>query len=27
LLPFAVIQFVVALFKRPASNANMRTTP
>jgi hypothetical protein len=26
-LPFALIQFVVALFKRPASDANMRTTP
>lgn len=26
-LPFALIQFVVALFKRPNSDANMRTTP
>ena len=27
LLPFAVIQFVVALFKRPTSDANLRTNP
>ena len=26
-LPFALVQFVVALFKRPASDAKMRTTP